>query len=477
DGYYRTFFREECQLGRGAFGQVFLCHHFLERIKLGTFAVKKIPVGDSLENLQAMIREVKMRESLSHQNIVSYKHSWLELLQGAALESVPVPWLFVLMEYCAGGSVEEVLRNTYEVEQSSLTDSEVWLIFHDIISGLQHLHHKGIVHRDLKPSNIVLKHAQVYACLADFGTSDYISSSRSGLGYTGSLEYTAPELLRADASGRFVERYRFENDMFSCGLILHALAFGQLPFEPKIVIVGAGGMVGASTTFSIALKRIPCDIVMVDVAEKLVQGQCADIQDALTDTVATVRVGTFSDIADATLMIVTAGLKQQPGEPRSALLRRNLKVLKSICSHVDKERSPQLCIMMVSNPVDVLTYAAQKFTGLPRAQVFGSGTVLDTRRLRGFVAKRLDVDQRHCHVNVVGEHGDKQVAVWSSSTICGESIEKFCAARGICAKQLAEETMKRAYEIIENKGATYFAIGATVADVLHNLLYAKASIQ
>ncbi|EZG61147.1 putative protein kinase [Gregarina niphandrodes] len=239
DKYYETFFVETRKLGSGAYGQVYLCQHKLDDLTLGAYAVKKIPVGDSRQWLHKVIREVKMREGLNHHNIVSYKHSWLELVKGQAINAPEVPWLFVLMEYCNGGDLEELI----EAIGDGLTDEMVWVLFLDVLCGLQHLHHTGVIHRDLKPSNIMLKTEDAdgleyygtchtcHALLADFGTAEYVKTgSRSGLGFTGTVEYTAPELLEQDDMGCYTHNYDYKSDMWSLGWVLYYLAYGALPF-------------------------------------------------------------------------------------------------------------------------------------------------------------------------------------------------------------------------------------------------------
>eukprot|EP00742_Colponemidia_sp_Colp-10_P009130 GILJ01009931.1.p1 GENE.GILJ01009931.1~~GILJ01009931.1.p1 ORF type:complete len:766 (+),score=100.95 GILJ01009931.1:313-2298(+) len=257
-GYYRRFFVEEKKLGSGSFGSVFLCHHLLDDIHLGTFAVKKVPVGDNRPWLEKVLREVKALERLRHPNIIDYKHSWVELHSQSEF-CPPVPFLFILMTYCNKGSLEDLLwpnkqdqvyAGSGEMPESHfepvssviLEESHIWRILIDITLGLQHLHHAGIIHRDLKPSNILLdlsfdevSGTEVTRCLfSDFGQSelrkDVAGHMRERRGCTGTVEFTAPELLDVQADGTYRYDYDEKSDMWSLGVVLYALCFSSLPY-------------------------------------------------------------------------------------------------------------------------------------------------------------------------------------------------------------------------------------------------------
>eukprot|EP00916_Digyalum_oweni_P023936 GHVL01039629.1.p1 GENE.GHVL01039629.1~~GHVL01039629.1.p1 ORF type:complete len:371 (-),score=59.59 GHVL01039629.1:43-1155(-) len=241
NGYYKRFFKEIRRLGVGSYGQVFLSSHCLDDLHLGDFAVKKVPVGDNKSWLQKVLREVKLSEKIRHTNVVEYKHSWLEISRHS--QFCPwVPFLFILQHYCNGGSVEDLIWDPGEDMARHLTDFQVWKIFLDICHGLQHLHHSGIIHRDLKPSNVLLdytvdeitKQKTCTALLSDFGTSELLNEKRgvNRQGYTGTVEYTAPELLQVDDSGRYRDDYDTRSDMWSLGVLLFSLAYGgQVPFQ------------------------------------------------------------------------------------------------------------------------------------------------------------------------------------------------------------------------------------------------------
>jgi serine/threonine protein kinase len=234
NGYYVRFFNETRKIGTGSFGSVFLCSHVIDQVQLGEFAVKKIPVGDSRQWLRGMMREVKALERLAtHPNIVSYKHSWLEM--NRANELCPyVPYLYILMSYCDSGSLEDLISSP---DQNFLPDSTIWSIFLDVSQGLQHLHRNFVLHRDLKASNILLTSDSKSSCgvravLTDFGTAELVSeqsrSPRSG--FTGTVEYTAPEVFSNHV-------YSEASDMWSLGIVLYALCYNQVPFshpDPKV---------------------------------------------------------------------------------------------------------------------------------------------------------------------------------------------------------------------------------------------------
>lgn len=252
-GYYGSFFREIRRLGSGSYGQVFLCHHLLDDVFLGEYAVKKVPVGQDRQWLQSMLREVKIRERLHNANIVEYKHSWLEMHRTSSHLPL-IPWLFVLMEFCNGGDLDAFLTvNGYACDHSNcatrgrkttggvmfMKESHIWKLFLDIANGLNHLHHSGILHRDLKPQNILLQctldnlsqRPVTAALLSDFGTSELLADPTSERhGFTGTVEYTAPELLETDDKGHFREDYDEKSDIWSLGVVLFVMAYGDVPY-------------------------------------------------------------------------------------------------------------------------------------------------------------------------------------------------------------------------------------------------------
>ncbi|KAG5477557.1 hypothetical protein CUR178_05262 [Leishmania enriettii] len=235
NGYYRHYFKELRQLGRGTYGGVFLCRHMMCGVNLGEFAIKKIPVGDKATYLQSVLREVRILEEVRrHPNVVEYKHSWVEEAQLADF-GPPVRCLFILMEYASAGSLDTYLDRY----GSNLSTLAVWYFFLSSVAGTAHLHEKHILHRDLKPQNLLLvamKGRPPRVLVSDFGTAallEDISYDRSG--GTGTLEYMAPELLETAASPRgindqYVNHHTMASDVWSLGMVLHYLAFdGALP--------------------------------------------------------------------------------------------------------------------------------------------------------------------------------------------------------------------------------------------------------
>ena len=235
NGYYSRFFKEINKLGSGSFGSVFLCNHVIDSVPLGEFAVKKVPVGDSREWLRGIMKEVKALERLaSHPNIVAYKHSWLEMDRANAFCPY-VPYLYILMSYCDSGALDNLLWPAGSLLPVPLSEIQIWSLFLDIAQGMQHLHRNLVLHRDLKPSNILLStntssDAGIKAVLSDFGTAEILSPGSSShaihSGFTGTVEYTAPEVLSNQI-------YSEASDMWSLGIVLYALCFNAVPISDR----------------------------------------------------------------------------------------------------------------------------------------------------------------------------------------------------------------------------------------------------
>lgn len=231
----------------------------------------------------------------------------------------------------------------------------------------------------------------------------------------------------------------------------------------KVSIIGAG-MVGSTLAYSLAIEGTVGEILLVDVNRERAEGEAMDLNHTLPFMAPTrVWAGDFSDCAKSDVIVITAGFAQKPGESRLHLASRNVAVIKDIANRL-KNVVGSAIVIVVANPVDILTYTFIKSSGLTPSQVFGSGTVLDSARLRYELSAHCRVDPRNVHGYIVGEHGDSEVPLWSLTNIAGVKISDYCA---ICGRECApdeleaifENVKKAAYRIIETKGATYYAIG------------------
>ena len=230
-------------------------------------------------------------------------------------------------------------------------------------------------------------------------------------------------------------------------------------------------MVGAATAQALALKEIASSIVLIDVAEDLVKGQAMDINHAtaFTDGVQ-VRAGDYSDIQEDDIVVITCGVPQKPGQPRLELLATNAGIIRDVVGKVMAQGRP-VFIVMVTNPVDVLTEVALKASGLPKERVFGTGTSLDTARLRVMLANALQVSQQMVEGFVLGEHGDSSFLALSQVRVGGMPVEQFPGFKPEMTATLEQDIRNTVYQIIEAKKATYFGIGSVVARIVEALLH------
>jgi len=238
----------------------------------------------------------------------------------------------------------------------------------------------------------------------------------------------------------------------------------------KIAIIGAGS-VGSTTAYALVLKNIAAEIILVDIDEIRCHGEILDLSDALAfDGASKISSGTAADAAQADIIIIAAGKAQKPGETRLDLLHTNQKIITDIFTTI-KPINPAAIIIMVTNPVDLLTTLAQSLSGLPRNQVFGAGTFLDTLRLRGTIAEKINISRESIHAYVIGEHGDSQVVAWSSAEIAGSSLIEFPEMQKENLDTIAQEVKDTAYEIIQCKGSTHFGISTCVAALCHAIVF------
>lgn len=236
--------------------------------------------------------------------------------------------------------------------------------------------------------------------------------------------------------------------------------------DRKVAIVGCG-FVGSSSAFALMQSGLFSEMVLIDVDKDRAEGEALDISHGTPfGNPMKIYAGDYEDAADAAVIVVTAGAAQKPGETRLDLVNKNVSIFKSIIPRI-REVGFEGILLIVSNPVDVLTYAAMKMSGLPESHVLGSGTVLDSARLKEALGAHLDVDPRNVHAYIIGEHGDSELAVWSSANVSGVPLSDFCEMRGhydhlASEKKIAEDVKNAAYHIISKKHATYYGIAMSV---------------
>jgi len=243
----------------------------------------------------------------------------------------------------------------------------------------------------------------------------------------------------------------------------------------RVAIIGAGA-VGAAAAYAITLRNVVAEVILIDINQEKEAGEILDISDGLS-LVETGRVvrGDYPDAADADIIIITAGAAQKPGDTRLVLLEKNAGILKSIFKGIGKIQQNAI-VLLISNPVDVLTYLAQEITGLPTHQVFGSGTTLDTARLRSALGKKYGVHASNINGYVMGEHGDSEFIAWSSVSIGGTPAKKLPRMTKKSMDTIEHTVRKEAYTIIKKKGATYFGIGLVAADIVEAIVYDQHTI-
>lgn len=248
----------------------------------------------------------------------------------------------------------------------------------------------------------------------------------------------------------------------------------------KVAVVGCG-FVGSSSAFALMQSGLFSEIALVDVNREKAEGEALDISHGVP-FVGQVKVyaADYDDIMNAAIVVVTAGAAQKPGETRLDLVNKNIRIFQSILPEF-KKRNYKGILLVVSNPVDILTLAALKLSGLPEQRVIGSGTVLDTARLKTALGEHLDVDSRSVHSFIIGEHGDSEMVAWSSTNVSGIPLNDFCEMRGHFAHdeamdRIADEVRNSAYEIIAKKHATYYGIAMSVVRICKAIVMNERSI-
>lgn len=248
----------------------------------------------------------------------------------------------------------------------------------------------------------------------------------------------------------------------------------------KIAIVGAG-RVGSTLAYTLAGSGVVREIVLIDADRERAEGEAMDIAHAATFH-APVRVtaGSLEEAAGAAMTVIAAGSAQREGESRPALLQRNVTILRGIVAEVVRA-NPGGLLLIATNPVDALTFAALRLSGLPPSRVFGSGTVLDTARLRAELSAHYGIDARNVHAYVLGEHGDSEVVAWSAASLANVPITDFCQLAGVpCTAEgrtaIEMRVRNAAYEIIRRKGATNFAIAAALTRIIQAVVRDEGSV-
>ena len=248
----------------------------------------------------------------------------------------------------------------------------------------------------------------------------------------------------------------------------------------KAALIGCG-FVGSATAFTLMQSRLFSELVLLDVNMEKADGEAKDIAHGIPFAgQMKIYAGTYDDAADAAIIIITAGANQKPGETRLDLVQKNTAIYQSIIPEIVKRDFGGI-LLIVSNPVDILTYVALKLSGLPEKRVLGSGTVLDTARLKYALGEHLGVDSRSVHSFIIGEHGDSEIAAWSSTNVSGIPLNEFCEMRGhfnhdAAMDAIAEKVKNSAYEIISKKQATYYGIAMSVKRICECIVRNERSI-
>ena len=248
----------------------------------------------------------------------------------------------------------------------------------------------------------------------------------------------------------------------------------------KAAIIGCG-FVGSASAFCLMQSGLFSELVLLDANRDKAEGEALDVAHGIPFArPMKIYAGDYDDIADAAIIIVTAGANQKPGETRLDLVQKNVGIFRSIIPEIAKRNFAGI-LLIVSNPVDILTYTAMKLSGLPEHRVIGSGTVLDTARFKYQLGEHLQVDPRSIHAFIIGEHGDSEIAAWSSANVSGIPIHDICEMRGFynhedAMKEIAETVKNSAYEIIAKKKATYYGIAMSVRRICEALVRNEKSI-
>ncbi len=246
------------------------------------------------------------------------------------------------------------------------------------------------------------------------------------------------------------------------------------PHPRKVAVIGAGN-VGATFAYALVLDGLVGEIVLIDIDRQRAEGEAMDINHAVPlSNPVRVWAGDYSDCAGADVVVVTAGTAQRPGETRLDLVKRNADIFADIIPSITEYNETGI-LLIATNPVDVLSYVAWKVSGFPSKRVIGSGTVLDTARFRYLLGEHLGVDPRNVHAYVVGEHGDSEVPVWSLTNVAGMRLQDYCRRQEFAIgddtrERISHQVRDAAYEVIERKGASYYAVGVALTRIVESIL-------
>ncbi|MGL4739671.1 MAG: L-lactate dehydrogenase [Sarcina sp.] len=242
----------------------------------------------------------------------------------------------------------------------------------------------------------------------------------------------------------------------------------------KISVIGAG-FVGSASAYALMIQSLASEIVIVDINKDKAEGEAMDLAHGASFVKSvSVTAGDYADTAHSDIVVITAGVGQKPGETRLDLINKNVAVFNQIIPEIVKY-SPDAILLIVSNPVDILTHIAYKISGFPKHRVIGSGTVLDTSRLKYMLGEHFDVSPQDVNTYIIGEHGDSEIVAWSLTDVAGMPVDKYCEdVVGKCDAtmriEIPEKVKNAAYEIINRKGYTNYAIGLSVARIVEAIL-------
>lgn len=243
----------------------------------------------------------------------------------------------------------------------------------------------------------------------------------------------------------------------------------------KVVIIGCGNF-GMSYAYALLNQKTRVnELALIDLDEKRIEGEVMDLNHCLpfAPTPMTIKKGSYEDCSDATIVMIAAGANQNPGETRMDLINKNSKIFKEIVTKV-MENGFNGIFLIATNPLDVMTYVTWKYSGLPHHKIIGSGTILDTARLRYMISEKLNISTRNIHAYVIGEHGDSEFVPWSSAQVGTQDIKDFISEEEL--NQISEKVRNAAYEIINRKGATYYGIGMCLVRITNAILSDENSI-